>query len=82
MRPPTPRPSTTCWRCHHRLLYADELAQQKLLRTRLVRVTGTGTLWVQCATRGCHAWCVMTGEVGALVRAALGMVGEVVGCRE
>jgi hypothetical protein len=77
MRPPSPKPSVNCWRCRHRLLYTDEETQHQLLRTRFMRVHADGAVWVQCATRGCGAWCVATLEVIALLKAAL---GDHVGC--
>jgi len=81
MRPPTRRASDTCWRCHQRLLHAEEQTQHKLLRARLLRVTHEGTLWVQCTTRGCQAWCVVTAPVRELVCVALGQM-RAVGCSD
>jgi hypothetical protein len=80
MRPPTTRPSLLCWRCRHRLLYPEEQAQHKLLRARFLRVTAEGQLWMQCATRGCGAWCVVPASLYAVVCATLGYLAETVGC--
>jgi hypothetical protein len=81
MRPPSPKPSVNCWRCRHRLLYADEQTQHKLLRARFLRINADGAVWIQCATRGCNAWCVMPDGIAALVRAALASLDKrPVGC--
>jgi uncharacterized protein (DUF488 family) len=82
VKPPPPRPSNTCWRCHHRLLYADELAEHRLLRPRFLRLTASGALWMQCTTRGCSAWCVVPSAIVEAVITALGHLPKAVGCPE